>query len=77
MLCVRIYTVSAKALHIQRDFYIEAEFITGIFNFVGKKGLADRLSHLFLILSLSFCLCILYVYAVSISKWVKDLNLYM
>lgn len=51
MLCVRIYTVSAKALHIQRDFYIAEEFITGIFNFVGKKGLANKLSHLFLVLS--------------------------
>lgn len=37
MLWIRIYVVSAKALHIQTGFHIAGELITGIFNFVGKK----------------------------------------
>lgn len=34
-LCIEIYTVSAKALHIQRDFILQQNFITDIFNIVG------------------------------------------
>lgn len=39
-----------KLYAFKETFILQQNFITGIFNFVGKNGLADTLSRLFLIL---------------------------